>query len=564
MTGVSMSIHPAFLFLLLVLAVGCTDPRPPPPPEPAPDRHIVDVAIVTVIAAEYRAMLQHLRLVSAETTSPGVPNAFGWQRAEIDSQALGRPLRLVVALAGEAGTTSGALAALSTAARWQPRHVLLVGIAGGLPPHARLGDVVVSELVWGYEYGAVDAEFQPRRDWTYRADEELLGMARTFTADWQRDIRVEAPALGVRPAVVIGTTASGNKVVESTRSDLVRRVMRAMPDAASVEMEGAGALAAMEVLREGSGPAPGLLMIRGISDVPESGPQGPLASKADREKWKAYAADAAAAYAAGFLRHAWKPVDDARGADVDVLFVSTQSASFSAVARRLEPSSTGVEPVPWARGRIASVAYPGSYEAVAVNAGARIDRDTMATIFATWRPRYCVVVDAALGLAGQAEVGDVVAARLAWVYRRDGSTIVAEWPSSYRASRSLIDALQSLGAAQREGDAPGRVAAIRFGALAVGPQALSQRDIEQILALNPRTLAVDEETAAIAHEVATRAARGARIGMLSVQSIARTAGAKTPPAGDVAAAADVAFELVRRAWPVAPATLGRAAQAPPR
>ena len=45
-------------------------------------------------------------------------------------------------LAGEAGETSGALVTRSTIARWRPRHVLLVGIAGGLSEKVRPGDVV--------------------------------------------------------------------------------------------------------------------------------------------------------------------------------------------------------------------------------------------------------------------------------------------------------------------------------------------------------------------------------------------------------------------------------------
>lgn len=96
---------------------------------------------------------------------------------------------------------------------------------------------------------------------------------------------------------------SGNKVIEFMDSEFVEHVMQVNSAIAGVEMEGAGAAAAVEDAHA-HGIDVGFLMIRGISDLPEK-TSGVLRDKDDRELWKAYAADAAASYTLGLLRHGW-------------------------------------------------------------------------------------------------------------------------------------------------------------------------------------------------------------------------------------------------------------------
>ncbi|HYQ71433.1 MAG TPA: hypothetical protein VET88_05830, partial [Gammaproteobacteria bacterium] len=163
----------------------------------------IDVAIVTVIPEEYRALLAHMDRVLPIPAESRQANLFGWTLAELDRTDDRTPLRIVIALAGEAGTTSGALAVLQTAQHWQPDHLLLVGIAGGMPERVRRGDVVISEAVWGYEYGALEREFLPRQDWIFRPDESLLQTATALPSGWQEDIRVPPPDPDVTPRAIV-------------------------------------------------------------------------------------------------------------------------------------------------------------------------------------------------------------------------------------------------------------------------------------------------------------------------------------------------------------------------
>jgi nucleoside phosphorylase len=262
----------------------------------------VDIAILTVIPAEYFALIGKLRVDRVAPPCPHCVNRYGWVYAELDSPRHAKPYRIVIGMAGEAGTTAGALAAQHALARFRPRHLLLVGVAGGLPDRLRQGDVVLSESIWAYDYGAVDERFRPRQDFTFRADPQLLAAAIAVPEGWQEDIESEAPDPSRIPALRSGQIGSGNKVIEFIGSRFADSVLEANSQIVGVEMEGAGAAAAVEEAHI-EGHQVGFLMIRGISDVPQD--IGVLRDKKDRERWKRYAADAAASYTLRLIRDQW-------------------------------------------------------------------------------------------------------------------------------------------------------------------------------------------------------------------------------------------------------------------
>ena len=130
-----------------------------------------------------------------------------------------------------------------TIGRWQPRYVLLSGIAGGLPREGlRQGDLVVSEQVWHYEHAKiVDGELRPRHRDSFRVDGGLLNSARAFkvaSSAWKR-CQVRPPKEGHEPKMVTGLFASGEKVIDEIDPPYVQAILRARPDAQAIEMEGA-------------------------------------------------------------------------------------------------------------------------------------------------------------------------------------------------------------------------------------------------------------------------------------------------------------------------------------
>jgi nucleoside phosphorylase len=510
---------------------------------------VVDVAIVTVIPEEYRALLAHMDRVLPAPAATGQANLFGWTLAELDRPGGQPPLRIVIALAGEAGTTSGALAVLQTARRWQPGYLLLVGIAGGMPERVRRGDVVISEAVWGYEYGAIEHAFQPRQDWLFRSDEALLQAAAALPAGWQDNIRAPAPEPGIVPRAVVGVTASGNKVIELLGSGYMQQVNAVFPGIDSVEMEGAGALAAAELLRELPG-APGVLMLRGISDIPEQ--PGRFGDKPDREKWKRYAADSVAAFASEFLRQGMpaRVIPTQVGGGVDILFLSLAEEAFAAVAARIGSHTPGDS---YVEGSLPSDRYGGGYRVVAQRLPDALELDAIGALLERWQPRYVVVCDLALGLA-PLRLGDAAVARMVWPFSRAGGEVQARRDDAHRGSRALLAAIQILPEdwSSASGDRP----QVKLGALAASPHALDRDErvtADAIRALNGRTIAIDRESARVARAVAIRQGHGARTGLLSIQGIHKVAG-EPGTAPEVAAdtASALAEYVVRTAWPVAP------------
>jgi nucleoside phosphorylase len=271
----------------------------------------VDIAIMTIIPEEYEAVLALLDDHEAAPASKTKPNTYAWRVGRISRDGADRSYRVVVGLAGRAGNVSGTTAILRTVERWQPRYVLLIGIAGGLPrEECAKGDVVVSTAIWGYEYGKLEARFTPRNDQTFLVDGPLIRASLAvgvMRPEWHTAIRAPAPVPGVKPKVLVGPVASGEKVVDDVTNDFFKQVLEHWPKLQAIEMEGAGAAAAIQTCRE-EGRVVGFLMIRGISDMPKGQSVSVLPTGAqtkERDAWKRFAAGAAACFAVRLVREGW-------------------------------------------------------------------------------------------------------------------------------------------------------------------------------------------------------------------------------------------------------------------
>ncbi len=322
-----------------------------------------DIAIVTVIPEEYTAVISRLEkqgcILQHDRGSASHPNQNGWVTSELTDQ-FGRVYRLVVAAAILPGPTQMACAVSALVARFKPRHVLLVGIAGGFPLDGQArGDVAISSVIYDYEYGKVAEDFSPRHDSTYQVDGALLRSAVTLharDADWSAlDNDCRPGELG-RPNLRSGVVASGSKVVDNSDNTFFARVLEFWPKILAVEMEGVGAVAAVNAAVSG-GRSVGFLMIRGISDMPKIGSQVLAGSmpperssegnKAERDTWKKYAAIVAANFTIHWINRGW-PVAPARRATRPSSSTppsgGADSQCLPAAVKRPEPSSVEFDP----------------------------------------------------------------------------------------------------------------------------------------------------------------------------------------------------------------------------
>jgi nucleoside phosphorylase len=197
--------------------------------------------------------------------------------------------RVVVPPATGMGNVASAAAAQQAIDVWNPRFLLLVGIAAGISGKVALGDLLIPDKIVGYEAGKLTpAGLDPDPD-PYRPDYRLLAAAKAVeSAEWAAGIVVARPDASARtPVPWVGTVHTGEKVVadDHTADDLRTGWRRTI----GFEMESLGV--ALAAYRNG----PGFLMIKGVCDH---------ADPAKGDDWQPYAADAAARFGVAVLRRA--------------------------------------------------------------------------------------------------------------------------------------------------------------------------------------------------------------------------------------------------------------------
>ena len=281
----------------------------------------VDVAIMTVLPQEYQAVRKQLENITAPPLPRNARNLHGWELGEIKSPNYEHPYRAVLAMVGRAGNTTGAVAVMNTIDRFQPSYVLLVGIAGGREVESlKKGDVVVSDQIWGYEYGKViNGRFEPRLNYIHQSDSALRIAADVLDIrhpDWRSAVTEEPPEGECSSIVRTGVVASGEKVVDDVSAAFFKSVLDKWDKIMAIEMEGLGAATAVQNAVSAGLPI-GFCMIRGISDIPQSRARSERAKSAqrgatddptqteERDTWKPYASDAAGAFATQLIRLGW-------------------------------------------------------------------------------------------------------------------------------------------------------------------------------------------------------------------------------------------------------------------
>jgi nucleoside phosphorylase len=238
------------------------------------------VIVLTALQLEHRAVRAHLVDVRQEWHPSGtyfevgrLPNAQ-W--------------RVVLMVTG-AGNVPAAVLTERAVTWYRPHALLVVGIAGALHDDIRLGDVVVSTWVYGYHGGMADDEGFRARPRAWEASHLLSQAARAtdVAGEWSAPRREP-----IRPTVHFRPIAAGEVVLNSVTAPLAQQLAQNYNDAAAIEMESAGAVAAAHA----SGSLD-FLAIRGISDRADGNKHA-----ADGAGLQAVAAEHAAAFASAMLR----------------------------------------------------------------------------------------------------------------------------------------------------------------------------------------------------------------------------------------------------------------------
>jgi len=287
-----------------------------------------DIGIITILEEEYHAVADLLDNLSNVVPSDGDPNLQAWRRTGISSAAGGPPRSVVLAKATGPGTNDAAIAARRIVERFEVETLFIVGIAGGIESNGvNVGDIVIANSIWFYEYGKIKDGFSPRHDMHFRPDGPLLTAASAYSRS-REFLGLDASRLPGRPAssisrpeVVIGPVASGDKVIDKLTDSFAQRIIQADSRTVAVEMEAGGAANAVKSLQE-EGRTVRLLMVRGISDTPSESQSlsqhethaadSDDAKVKQRDDWKECAARTAALFAIEFIKSSYWPLASKR------------------------------------------------------------------------------------------------------------------------------------------------------------------------------------------------------------------------------------------------------------
>ncbi|ASW57294.1 5'-methylthioadenosine/S-adenosylhomocysteine nucleosidase [Plantactinospora sp. KBS50] len=196
--------------------------------------------------------------------------------------------RVALGLVGK-GNHPAAVLAERAMAEFSPAAVLFVGVAGGLWPNIRLGDVVVANKIYAYHGGTSEDDGLKARPKAWEIPHEADQIAHHVdrSAAWRRGLPVDTA-----PKVHFGPIAAGEVVQDSGISEQARWIRQHYNDAVAIEMEAAGVAQASHLNR-----ALPVVVVRGISDHADG-------SKAatDGQDWQPKAARHAAAFATALAR----------------------------------------------------------------------------------------------------------------------------------------------------------------------------------------------------------------------------------------------------------------------
>jgi nucleoside phosphorylase/tetratricopeptide (TPR) repeat protein len=234
------------------------------------------IVVLTALEVEHHAVRQSL---------------VGCRRADHPSgtvfevgRSVGSRSLVALAVTGE-GNAAAAILAERAIMMFQPRALILVGVAGALHNDLQLGDVVVATKVYAYHGGSAQPDGFLARPRAWETPHQLSQLARLVSRSsaWATTLPAGRPI----PRVHFRPVAAGEVVLNSNDDPLSNQLRLTYGDAGAIEMESAGAAHAAHL----NGALP-MLTIRGISDKADG-----QKHSADGQGWQPVAAANAAAFA---------------------------------------------------------------------------------------------------------------------------------------------------------------------------------------------------------------------------------------------------------------------------
>jgi nucleoside phosphorylase len=210
----------------------------------------------------------------------------------------GTPHVVVAATAPRMGLTAAAITTAKLISAYRPRHLVMVGIAAGVPNKCQLGDVIAADPVWDWGAGKWASK---RRELAFlpsphqiAVEPRIRNLLRKLSLDTAALASVKAAFGGPTPAtelcVRVGPLASGAAVL-ADGTTMARIIEHQHRDMLGVEMEAYGVVAAA---LESSMPPPVTFVLKSVVD---------FANTKKHDDFQRYGAYTSASVMALFVQH---------------------------------------------------------------------------------------------------------------------------------------------------------------------------------------------------------------------------------------------------------------------
>ncbi|GAB3719465.1 hypothetical protein GCM10027592_63030 [Spirosoma flavus] len=211
------------------------------------------VLIITALGLEFKAVEEYITNLVPETHPlTGSTYVLG------EYQALSCKYKVMLLEAG-AGNNRAADETSRALQYFNPDFLFFVGVAGGVKD-VKIGDVVASSKIIGYEVGKADDNFKPRLD-IMPASYFLEQLARRVKREGKWLEKIKTSVSSGNPVAYVQPIVAGEKVVISNKSEAYKIISTFCSDAIAVDMEGIGFLIAARPYGVEA------IEIRGISDM---------------------------------------------------------------------------------------------------------------------------------------------------------------------------------------------------------------------------------------------------------------------------------------------------------
>lgn len=231
-----------------------------------------DLAILTAVKVEYSIAKDVLAKEWVNFPVTGDPTIYSV--ADVIIPGSDKKIKTVIAMCPEMGPASASMMTSKIINAFNPRRLVMVGIAGGVEGEVEIGDVVVADPCWDISAGKLIRTPEGKR--VQLPDPRHLRISAESKASWDHIaanpsvlnsywVNCKYSRVKKSPVIHVGLMGAGGLVI--TDAEYISEVKTHARKLLAVDMESYGVMLAAEHIRE---PKPDFFVVKSICDYANS------------------------------------------------------------------------------------------------------------------------------------------------------------------------------------------------------------------------------------------------------------------------------------------------------